>query len=646
MPSVLDVDTATGKLDPKGAGTATITLSQAGDSHFSAASSVTLNITISEDRSQTIDFPSIADFNASSSAQTYTLGATASSGLTVTYTSSDTSKATISGSTMTIAANALGTISITASQSGGTDVNNSNITYLAAESITQTFSISKSDQFITFDALPDRNITDGTTFTLSATASSSLSVSFESNDTNLLTISGTTATIKDEGAVSITASQAGNDTFNPASKSRAFNLFKKDQTISNFDAIADTNTSVSSISLSASASSGLPVVYESNDTSVASISGSTINIQGGGRVKITATQPGNVAWRAATSQEQSFFVELVGRPLTVLFDGGGTMGTSESFKARVTLKDGTTGRVIDPTVYTSIGISYSVTNSVTGATNASVSGNTVSTGTTAGSFTVNASVTDTNFVTAKRYVPKTASITVTVDDTKDGQAILVSDGKPGEFGLRDLPLSRLPIPIGKMFKTTSNLDITYTITSDPQQIIDTTNSVLSGANAKLVFNQASSDNGADGKFKGFDAGNDELSFEITASQSGDNDYHAAQAVSRTVKIKKPSKSVFFEERKMDARYDDVKSDAIANRMPAGVSGEKALALFNSDNLIPMDGVSNAMERVFGGDSLGNDKRGTLPAPVKVDDGAEYITFIRYNSTYQADMGSYLHCRKK
>ena len=201
------------------------------------------------------------------------------------------------------------------------------------------------------------------------------------------------------------------------------------------------------------------------------------------------------------------------------------------------------------------------------------------------------------------------------------------------------PYLRLPIAIGKMFKTTSNLDITYTITSDPQQIIDTTNSVLSGANAKLVFNQASSDNGADGKFKGFDAGNDELSFEITASQSGDNDYHAAQAVSRTVKIKKPSKSVFFEERKLDARYDDVKSDAIANRMPAGVSGEKAIALFNSDNFdSDGDGVSNAMERVFGGDSLGKDKRGTLPAPVKVDDGKEYITFIRYNSTYQADMG--------
>ena len=53
--SVLDVDSATGKLDPKGAGSVTITISQAGDSHFSAASNATLNVAVSQDRSQTID---------------------------------------------------------------------------------------------------------------------------------------------------------------------------------------------------------------------------------------------------------------------------------------------------------------------------------------------------------------------------------------------------------------------------------------------------------------------------------------------------------------------------------------------------------------------------------------------------------------
>jgi hypothetical protein len=642
--AVIAVDSVTGKLDPKGAGTATITLSQAGDSHFSAASNVTLSIAISEDRSQTIDFPALPDLNASSSARNIALGATASSGLAVSYSSSDTNKVTISGSTMTVAANALGSVSITASQSGGTDPSNSNVTYIAAESITQTFSISKADQFITFAALPDRNITDGTTFSLSATASSSLAVTFESNNTNLLTISGTTATIKDEGSVTITASQAGNDTYNPTSKSRSFNLLKKDQTIT-FAAIADTNTTVSTISLSASASpSSLPVSFDSNDTSVASVSGSTLTIQGGGNVTITARQPGNIAWRTATPVTRSFFVKLVGKPMILIFDGGGTMGTNESFKAKVSLKDAANGKLIDRTKYTSLSVSFSITNSVTGTTNATVGSNTgaVNTGTGAGSFSITASVSDSNSQTAKRYVPKTASITVTVDNSKDGQTILVQDGGSGGFGLRDLPLSRKPIAIGKMFKASSNLNVSFSITSDPQKIINLSKSVLSGADAMLVFNEMSANDGSDGKFIGF--GNDkEISIEITASQagtsSGSPQYHAAESVSRTVKIKKPTKSVFFEERKADSRYDSLQTDAIANRMPAGITGEKALALFNSDSYdSDGDGVSNLLERAFGGDSLGNDTKENKPAPVKKNDNYEYLTFNRYNSTYANDIG--------
>jgi hypothetical protein len=534
---------------------------------------------------------------------------------------------------MTVAANALGSVSITASQSGGTDPSNSNITYIAAESITQTFSISKSDQFITFAALPDRNITDGTTFSLSATASSGLSVTFDSNDTNLLTISGTTATIKGAGAVTITASQAGNDSYNSASKERSFNLLKKDQTIT-FAAIADTNTTITSITPGATASSGLAVVYESNDTSVVSVSGSTLNINGGGYVTVTAKQLGNLGWKAAPDVSRSFFVKLVGRPMVLIFDGGGTMGTGESFKPKVTLKDGIKGHVIDRTQYTSLNLSFSVTNSVTGTTNASVSSGTVSTGSTAGSFTVTVSVTDSNSVASKRYVPKTGTITVTVDSSKSGQTIKVHDGGSGSFGLRDLPLSRKPIMIGKMFEASSGQPISFSITSDPSKIINVSKSKLSGSGAMLVINE-----GGAGKFTGF--GNDEdVSFEITATQAGNSSYHAAQSVSRTVKIKKPSKSVFFEERKADVRYDGVKTDALARiSSKMGITGEKALALFNSDNYdSDGDGVSNLLERAFGGDSLSNDRGDTLPKPMKKNDNYERIVFTRYNSTYQVEMG--------
>ena len=52
-----------GKLEAKGAGTATITLSQAGDSHFSAATNATFALTITDNRSQAITFSPIPNCN-------------------------------------------------------------------------------------------------------------------------------------------------------------------------------------------------------------------------------------------------------------------------------------------------------------------------------------------------------------------------------------------------------------------------------------------------------------------------------------------------------------------------------------------------------------------------------------------------------
>ena len=85
--SVLDV--TGGKLEPKGAGTVTITLSQAGDSHFSAASDASFSLTITQDRSQSITFAAIADVNTTVSTIDLS-SASATSGLAITFTSSDT----------------------------------------------------------------------------------------------------------------------------------------------------------------------------------------------------------------------------------------------------------------------------------------------------------------------------------------------------------------------------------------------------------------------------------------------------------------------------------------------------------------------------------------------------------------------------
>ena len=71
------------------------------------------------------------------------------------------------------------------------------------------------DQTISFDALADRTLA-ASPFTVSATASSGLPVSFSSLTTPVCTVSGTTVTLVATGICTIRAAQAGNANYNPA----------------------------------------------------------------------------------------------------------------------------------------------------------------------------------------------------------------------------------------------------------------------------------------------------------------------------------------------------------------------------------------------------------------------------------------------
>ena len=66
----------------------------------------------------------------------------------------------------------------------------------------------------------------------------------------------------------------------------------------------------------------------------------------------------------------------------------------------------------------------------------------------------------------------------------------------------------------------------------------------------------------------------------------------------------------------------------------GISGEKAMRLFDSDNYdSDGDGISNLMERAFGGDSLSNDSKSIMPRSIRKKDGYEYIIFSRFSDAY-------------
>ncbi|MEW7291126.1 MBG domain-containing protein [Aquimarina sp. 2304DJ70-9] len=112
-----------------GAGTTTITASQAGNATYAAAIDVQQILTVNKG-DQTITFASLA--NVSEDDADFNLNATASSGLAVTYISSDPSVATVSGNTVSIIG--LGTTTITASQTGDSNWN-------AATDVMQTLTV-------------------------------------------------------------------------------------------------------------------------------------------------------------------------------------------------------------------------------------------------------------------------------------------------------------------------------------------------------------------------------------------------------------------------------------------------------------------------------------------------------------------------
>ncbi len=194
---------ANGTIHITGAGTVTITATQAGNGNYMAASA-TASFTVGKGAQQ-ITFTDLpvktfgdADFAAN---------AAASSGLPVIYSSSDATVATISANG-TIHIVGAGTATITVTQPG-------NGNYAAASTVSKQLVVRKAPQTITFPPLTARNINEPP-FDPAATASSGLPVTYEIENANLATIANGLVTPERAGITRITARQAGNHNFEAA----------------------------------------------------------------------------------------------------------------------------------------------------------------------------------------------------------------------------------------------------------------------------------------------------------------------------------------------------------------------------------------------------------------------------------------------
>ncbi|MFM7859482.1 MAG: T9SS type A sorting domain-containing protein, partial [Flammeovirgaceae bacterium] len=150
---------------------------------------------------------------------------------------------------------------------------------------------------------------------LSALASSGLPITYTSSNPNVATIATNKVTIVGAGSCTITASQAGNESFLAASASQPLTVSKANQTIT-FPALANKAITDAPFNLTASASSSLPIVYSTTSNNITLTNGA-VGIVAAGRATITASQSGNPNYNAAEPVNQNFCVNPAKPSITI-----------------------------------------------------------------------------------------------------------------------------------------------------------------------------------------------------------------------------------------------------------------------------------------------------------------------------------------
>jgi hypothetical protein len=300
-PSVCSVSGTTASLLTSG--TCVIHATQAGNTDYSAAPLVSQNFTVTK-APQTITFPTITATQYAATA--LPLSAAASSGLSVSLVSTTPTVCTLSGTTASLLME--GTCIIQATQTG-------NATYAAAPMVQQNIVVHLAAQTITFPA-PTATQYALTEVTLTATASSGLPITYSSISPSICTVSGSTASLLAPGICYIHAAQAGNTVYSVAPLvTQSFLVHDALQTIT-FPAITGTQYVLSSVPLSATASSGLTVAFASATTSVCTVSGATASLIATGTCVIHATQAGSSLYASAALVAQSFVVHVNAQAIT------------------------------------------------------------------------------------------------------------------------------------------------------------------------------------------------------------------------------------------------------------------------------------------------------------------------------------------
>jgi hypothetical protein len=198
-----------------------------------------------------------------------------------------------------------GTCTVSADQAGDDN-------YEAAPQVQQAINVApapKIDQVIAFTQPADMTYAPNATVALVATGGASGEpVTFVSTTTGVCSVAGTMATILKAGTCSITARQAGNDTYNPAPDVTAsFAVAKAKQTITFTSAVPSGATVGGSHAPAATGGgSSAPVVFTASGA--CAMTGGTLRFVSAGECTLSAHQAGDDNHEAAPRAQQVFAI--------------------------------------------------------------------------------------------------------------------------------------------------------------------------------------------------------------------------------------------------------------------------------------------------------------------------------------------------
>jgi hypothetical protein len=295
--------------------------------------------------SQAINFPSLLSAEVGTG---QLLAATASSGLPVTFAVVEGS-ATISGTNNNIlTATAPGLVTVRASQAGGV---NHSTTFAAATPVERSFTASPATatgtipQIIAF-SLPATATFGREPITLNGTSSSTLPLEYSiTQGSDFATLDAGVLTITGAGTITVRAFQAGDESYAPSSREATVVVAKAPQTITFTLSAGSIIFGAGAPSLTATASSALPVEYTIvSGPATLDEEGTVLVPSAPGTIKIRADQFGDDNYQSAPAVERTLTVT------TPVPSFSGLVQTYDATPRAVTVTGIPVGSVDTPTV--------------------------------------------------------------------------------------------------------------------------------------------------------------------------------------------------------------------------------------------------------------------------------------------------------